>query len=77
MLLFHTVQVCFFIVGMLALYSANIRALKVEKLISPPTTSRRLNVVRGSAYNKIPLFEVFVVRGHVNFTGISARNGSI
>jgi hypothetical protein len=30
----------FFIVGMLALYSANIRALTVEKLISPPTADR-------------------------------------
>jgi hypothetical protein len=28
---------CFFIVGMLVLYNVNIRALAVEKLISPPT----------------------------------------
>jgi hypothetical protein len=31
--------VCFFIVGMLILYSAKIWALTVEKLISPPTAS--------------------------------------
>jgi hypothetical protein len=34
---------CFFIVGLLALYSAKIRALTVEKLINSPTAPIRLS----------------------------------